>query len=369
LGATFFIAGVREKSRRRRERNSRSIVKWLALFILAAAAIAVLGRLVARKLEYFFSLRRARAREFAPRQFSLPGETAAGWKKNPLNPVLGAGLGTCFDAAVMVRESGIAMFFSWRPNRSIALVSGDDGIHWSRPVIVLGPDPSTGWEEEVNRPSVLRIGDQYFMWYTGQTPSSSCIGLAVSDDGNTWRRSSNEPVMKPTEAWEQQAVMCPSVLWDESESIFKMWYSAGDQHEPNAIGYATSRDGIDWSRHDSNPIFRPSPDYAWEQHKVAGCSVVRDGIWYVMFYIGFHDEQTAMISIARSRDGISNWERHPRNPVIRPGERAGSWDYAAVYRPAPLRVGAGWMLWYNGRAGMTEQIGLASHAEGELWPS
>ena len=37
-----------------------------------------------------------------------------------------------------------------------------------------------------------------------------------------------------------------------------MWYSGGDQYEPNAIGYATSRDGLKWSKHENNPIFKPN---------------------------------------------------------------------------------------------------------------
>jgi hypothetical protein len=36
--------------------------------------------------------------------------------------------------------------------------------------------------------------------------------------------------------------MCPHVLWDEGPAV-RMWYSAGEQYEPNAIGYATSSDG------------------------------------------------------------------------------------------------------------------------------
>ena len=27
-----------------------------------------------------------------------------------------------------------------------------------------------------------------------------------------------------------------------------MWYSGGEQYEPDAIGYATSKDGIDWTK-------------------------------------------------------------------------------------------------------------------------
>jgi predicted GH43/DUF377 family glycosyl hydrolase len=138
-----------------------------------------------------------------------------------------------------------------------------------------------------------------------------------------------------------------------------MWYSAGEQYEPNAIGYATSPDGLKWARHDENPIFRPEPSSAWEKDRVTACQVVKQGEWHVMFYIGFRDRDHAQIGMARSRDGVSGWQRHPANPIIRPGP--GQWDADAVYKPFAIFDGRRWLLWYNGRKGDREQIGVAMH--------
>ena len=88
-------------------------------------------------------------------------------------------------------------------------------------------------------------------------------------------------------------------------------------------------------------------------------SVVHCGEWYYLFYIGFRDVNHAQIGIARSRDGMTNWERHPANPIINP--TPGAWDADAVYKPAVIFDGTRWMLWYNGRRGNVEQIGLATH--------
>jgi len=98
---------------------------------------------------------------------------------------------------------------------------------------------------------------------------------------------------------------------------------------------------------------------AWEQRKVTACQVVRHGGWHVMFYIGFRDVDHAQIGIARSRDGITGWQRHPDNPILSP--TPGSWDADACYKPFAILAGNRWMLWYNGRRGSVEQIGLATH--------
>lgn len=292
--------------------------------------------------------------------------TAGGWRKWKENPVFGGELGTCFDVAVLREANRFRMWFSWRPKKSIALVESADGIHWDEPTIVLGPNEAMDWESDVNRPVVLRRNDGYHMWYTGQAPGHSWIGCATSADGVTWKRKSPKPVLSPEAPWEKVAVMCPHVLWDQATRQWRMWYSGGEQYEPDAIGYATSQDGIHWKKHSQNPVFRADPDSPWEQHKVTACQVIRHDGWHVAFYIGFRDVDHAQIGMARSRDGVTNWQRHPANPIISPD--AGRWDHDACYKPFVVRDGDRWLLWYNGRRNHVEQIGMAVHDETELWP-
>ncbi len=292
-------------------------------------------------------------------------QTAGGWSKFDANPVLGGQLGTCFDVAVLRDEGRYRLWFSWRPRHAIAMVESQDGFHWNQPPeIALAPNHTTGWEDEVNRPVVLKRRGLYHLWYTGQAKGRSWIGYALSTNGLTWSRQREKPVLSPDVPWEKAAVMCPHVLWDESGRLFRMWYSAGDQYEPDAIGYATSPDGLHWTKFTENPVFRPDPDSSWDCRKVTGAQVLKLGDWHVMFYIGFRDVDHAQIGLARSRDGVTHWERHPANPIIRPG--AGRWDQDACYKPFTLFDGSRWLLWYNGRRGGAEQIGVAYHPGADL---
>jgi predicted GH43/DUF377 family glycosyl hydrolase len=287
------------------------------------------------------------------------------WEKYNGNPVFGGQYGTCFDVAVLKEKPGYRMWVSWRPKRAIALIESVDGTHWpSAPRIVLGPRTGTGWEDEVNRPVVLKRGSAFHMWYTGQAQGHSFIGYATSADGLTWTRASDHPVLRPDAPWEKVATMCPHVLWDGEKGIYRMWYSAGDQYEPDAIGYATSTDGLTWQKSTSNPVFQPVSSMSWERHKVTAVQVQKLQDWYVMFYIGFRDVDHAQIGVARSRDGITGWQRHPANPIISPSP--GSWDEDACYKPFALFDGEKWLLWYNGRRGSVEQIGVAFHQGEDL---
>jgi len=290
----------------------------------------------------------------------------AGWRKYEKNPVLGGELGTCFDVALVREKDTYRMWFSWRPRKSVALVESSDGINWSKPRIVLGPNPKSGWEDDINRPAVIKREGMYHIWYTGQAKGHSWIGYATSADGVAWEGASDRPVLSPEEKWEGAAVMCPHVVWDEENGLYRMWYSAGEQYEPNAIGYATSRDGRNWSKLKDNPVFTANPNNRWEQHKVTAAQVIPEGGGYLMFYIGFRDEHYAQIGLARSEDGVTNWRRHPDNPIIFPGKDA--WDGDACYKPFAVfdEQNNRWLLWYNGRKGNVEQIGLAIHEGRDL---
>ena len=289
---------------------------------------------------------------------TLP-QTSGGWRKYQNNPIIGGQYGTVFDIAVLQEGPGYRLWGSWRPKKSLALFESRDGIHWSEPEIVFGANASSGWEDDINRPAVVKRADGYHLWYTGQARGHSWIGYATSPDGKTWKRMSAQPVLSAEQPWEKVAVMCPHVIWDEQATLYRMWYSGGEQYEPDAIGYATSPDGVTWTKQRSNPVFGPDTEKVFDQARVTGCQVVRRGGWYYMFYIGFRDIDHAQIGLARSRDGITGWQRHPDNPIVRPGEN--SWDHDACYKPFAIFDGTKWLLWYNGRHGSLEQIGMALH--------
>jgi hypothetical protein len=142
-------------------------------------------------------------------------------------------------------------------------------------------------------------------------------------------------------------------------------YSAGEQYEPNAIGHAVSCDGINWNRTSANPIFTADKSAEWEKDRVTCPTVVYNGEYYYMFYIGFSNIDRASIGLARSKSGVSVWERYRQNPIIEP--TTGTWDEDAVYKPWPLFTGEEWMLWYNGRRGNLESIGLATFSSHDLF--
>lgn len=292
---------------------------------------------------------------------------SGGWHKYEGNPVLGnKELGTCFDVNVISQGPSLYnMYFSWRPKESIAITYSEDGTTWTEPEIVLPPDKKSGWEDIVNRTCTLYWNGQYHMWYTGQARGYSKIGYAVSDDGIHFTRVQKYPVMVPQYNYEGFSVMNPYVIRDEERGVFRMYYASGETIEPNVICVAESVDGINWERSPLNPIFIHGGSDEWDQDRVGGCEVHRcmvgGELKWVLFYIGYSDIDTAAIGCAISDDGLTGWERMPYNPIACPDPD--TWDADSCYKPTVAVDAANgrYLLWYNGRRGSDEYIGLVIH--------
>jgi len=291
-----------------------------------------------------------------------------GWTKYAGNPVLGGPLGTCFDISVDVSNGRYRMWFSWRPRNGIGYAESADGLDWkAHEEVVLGPLPGDSSIEDlqVTRPFVLVEHELLTMWYSAHSIDRVVIARATSRDGVHWDR--HGAVLTPEEPWEKAALMCPSVIRDD-DGLYHMWYSGGERYEPDAIGYATSRDGVTWTRVGDRPVLRPDRG-SWDRDRVAGAHVFRHGAWLYAAYIGFANGfEDSSIGIARSNDGI-HWERHAGNPVITRGE-PGEFDSINVYKPFVVVDGDEWRMWFNGSSptdgpdenppNRIEQIGYAS---------
>ncbi len=299
------------------------------------------------------------------------------WKKAKENPVLRwDDWGTIFDPTILQDEKPYAayrLYLSWRPQNAIALVESEDGIHWSDPRIVLGAIPrEEDAEFNLNRQIVLKANGVYHMYYSGQGHQKdgqhAWIFHAVSKNGYHWERDI-ECKIAGDFSWEYCGVMCPHVIYDDEKNIFRMWYSAmsnpGTHYEPNCLGYAESADGTHWVKPYEKPVFDASMVPGGAIRRVTAAQVFRHGTHYYMFYIGFTSDSRAEIRMARSEDGLRSWEDYPGNPIIVPDEN--SWDADACYKPTVCFDGSRWLLWYNGRRGKPEQIGLAVHESATLW--
>ena len=81
------------------------------------------------------------------------------------------------------------------------------------------------------------------------------------------------------------------------DGVYKMWYTGytGKENDPYKLGYATSEDGIKWTRYSANPIFNEK----WTEDMF----VIKHQGKYYMYAEGFND----VAHLMTSDDGIK-WE-------------------------------------------------------------
>jgi len=198
-----------------------------------------------------------------------------------------------------------------------------------------------------------------------------------------WTKHEANPLLDPGPigAWDDERIIQPCVLFDGT--TYHMWYSTVDWDIFFAsIGYATSPDGISWTKYDdpttttspfaeSDPVFNPGESGAWDDEIVLGVSVLLLDDTYYMWYTGSGEPSLSgpfSIGRATSTDGI-NWVRDTaNNPVLGPGE-PGAWDDVWINRPCVIFDGTIYHMWYGagGEGESQVKMGHATSPDGITW--
>ena len=241
------------------------------------------------------------------------------------------------------------------------------GTQWEKypgnPVLHVGPAGT--WDEvEVSFASALFDGTEYRIWYVGtDADSRSRIGYATSPDGIAWTKYAGNPVLPvgPEGAWDHAKVSHPSVLFDGVE--YRMWYGGFDGLAWR-IGCASSPDGIAWTKHAGNPVLNLGLERAWDDGHISGASVLFEGSEYKMWYTG-NNQFHSRIGHATSPDGIV-WTKYAGNPVLNKGP-FGAWDYYRVSDPSIFFDGSGYHMWYAGHDLFNVRVGHATSPDGIVW--
>ena len=238
-----------------------------------------------------------------------------------------------------------------------------DGISWvMHPDPVLTPTSGTWDQSNVQFPFVIRENGQYKMWYSSSPPDyNQCkIGYATSPDGISWTKLPNPIFESGTDPWEAGGVMACYVM--PVSGGYKIWYSGFTTALTNGevyIGYATSVDGISWQRDTiNNPVLEPGVTGLWDGKWVWYPQILLIDNMYYMYYAGTNIGYWGKVEVglATSTDGITQWTKHSENPVLSPS--AGAWDGQKVEASSVKLIGDSLWMWYSGN-GSFLQMGLA----------
>jgi hypothetical protein len=161
-------------------------------------------------------------------------------------------------------------------------------------------------------------------------------GLAVSDDGLTWRREQDGPVLSIRDPdcgdWESNRIYMPWLV-EYRGRFFDFYNAARKSHEQTGVAFST--DLTHWIHYPANPVIRNRPG-GYDAGFCSDPKVYRDGDHWTMFYFGV-GHGGAHIMIAFSRD-LMHWTSDPE-PLYQAGGNPSGLDkrYAhkisLVYNP------------------------------------
>ena len=245
---------------------------------------------------------------------------------------------------------------------------------------VLSGGAAGAWNRQIDQPCVIFNNDssRYEMWFEASSGTSSDwrpyrFGFAWSPDGVNWTMYPS-PVLSPDSgAWDAYTVELPEVIRENGQ--YKMWYiSYRSLTDPDYVGYATSPDGIHWTKYAGNPVMAPGPA-AWDAGGPWGMSVMPISGGYKMWYAAFNSlslppPHHTTIGYATSADGIT-WVKDTTkaNPVLGL-DSVGKWDDAFMAFPQVLQRGKTYYMWYTGSRSTFDpvEIGAAtSDDSGKTW--
>tara|TARA_R100001126_G_scaffold38692_1_gene21458 strand:- start:2040 stop:2924 length:885 start_codon:yes stop_codon:yes gene_type:complete len=220
---------------------------------------------------------------------------------------------------------------------------------------VLSPGERGCFDDNGVTPSCLIDDKMYYIGWNSGTSTyrmSLVMGLA-NRSGENFVRNSRAPLFTKTDREPFGILTAPWVIKDGGE--YKMWYVSGEgwisKDLPRYnIKFASSDDGVNWQRDGLVAI-----DLKHNETALARPCVIKSDEKYEM-YFSFKDPRIGYrIGYAESKDGI-NWERHPNAclDVSKQGWDSEMVQYSCVFKHNDTKI-----MLYNGNQYGKTGIGYA----------
>jgi len=312
------------------------------------------------------------------------------WVRDEGNPVLPPRKGEfdatrCMNPWVVRDRDTYRLFYSGgdadgKQRIGVATASVNDLTKWTR----TGPLFDTGAPGSFDAkwcvlPHVVRMrDDRWHLYYTGNAGRGSGLsafpgmGLATSDDGITWTRHGDQPVLERShEHGDPDAIGVAGgsvlpVQESDGSSQWRFYYTGcpttGKEHALNqqkTICLAVSADGIHWTK--QGAVMLRDPDRDYEDIGVAGPVVQRepDGM-YRMWYSAIGTRHGFYSTCyAESDDGI-HWRRGIQSDDnLQLSPEGTGWEKQMVEYPTIIREGDHLRMFYCGNGYGRTGIGTA----------
>ncbi|MHB9071059.1 MAG: glycoside hydrolase family protein [Sedimentisphaerales bacterium] len=312
------------------------------------------------------------------------------WKKYELNPVIKFESGTwkhhrvANNSVLLVDKKyyfyyrgGYGCWWEGVPGHSaigVRTVSFDefDAINWNEfilnPILTHGPTNSFFNMGPID-PYVIYARDRFYLYFAGvscdphdraflkkEVPIwKKSIGVAVSDDGFSFKLLSENPII------ENAGATC---AFYHNEQFYLFYSRCGE------VYLSVSDDGINFVDYSKKPVLPKGETGECDSKAIGNAKLLPlNGKYYFIYDANDeHGDYPAYFGVACS-DDLVNWRKYHGNPIFERGKN-GQWDDGGIWVGDILKHKDKLYLWYEGRSGGTNrnqayapggfsQIGLA----------
>ncbi|MCP4649264.1 MAG: hypothetical protein GY853_04165 [PVC group bacterium] len=328
------------------------------------------------------------------------------WEPDNNNPIIKYGQeisDIIWNDPCVIKEDNIyRMWLSGGTGKGINHVriyqaTSNNGLKWKiDPNPVLVPGSAGQWDDEkVETPMVIKVGETYHMYYsgfnTGDKGGQYQIGHAVSSDGTTWAKDSQNPVIMYTndaQHWGFYGVAEPGAVYNVKDDKIYLYYVATKIRDgyqggnPNLItqhgiclAFSPGNDGSDFTHYDSDSDgFRDAvlvqslnypPEMDYRGYSTPFIVVDNEGIYNLFYDVVVHSKyggwRQTTLARATSFDGKSFVEVE-RDIIVSGVEK---WTQSEVRAPSVMQEGDRFKMWYAGHSDWFKSSGIGYAVRGE----
>ena len=217
------------------------------------------------------------------------------------------------------------------------IAESEDLIHWNNMRLAMGYGPEGEFDYggvvlgaylyedyDIKAPRRLKKKDGKFYSLYGAYPRQGGYelrpgyeGVALSEDGFTWRRAKEEPILsiyqEDCAEWEKDCIYQPWLI--EHKDMYYNFYNAADG-QIEQVGVAISSDLLNWKRHKHNPVIPIGPKGSYNEKFSSDSKIFWDKDHWVSFFFGVGNGG-AHVMVAFSRD-LYSWTVDP-GPIYKAG--------------------------------------------------
>ena len=209
---------------------------------------------------------------------------------------------------------------------------------------IIEPKPEIAWESGATfNPGAVKSGEITHILYRAVNERNiSSLGHATSTDGETILDRSVEPVLAPSEPWEELGCEDPRIT--AFDGGFYVFYTAYSRRGPR-VALASTTDFRSYERHGVVGPDHDDKDAALFPQLISGKFTVVHRI-EPNIEVAFFDSMKQMERVSQNPYSKNYLKRIQANVIMKPERK---WEEKKIgIGPPPIRTDVGWIVIYHG---------------------